>query len=336
MRAPILSLFVLLLASCTANAHVTANQPLTLIGDRLPPIRHITDMKAVADTLWFVYETEDGFGQRFLRKAVIDQDKNTLDVGPVLGKKSDGYYMAYMPYPVHGLDGNMQVVNQEDGEIFVYENESLLTRSKKFILSNSSTLPFPLSQYVQDVSMVAPDKFVFIGREPNGGTQYALKANITTAQVDTIRRIQLSPELTSWMPNAGELAYSRLHDKLAFAYRLHPIIEIFGMDGKPVKQVRICEDSFNPATLDEADFEELNPLHIVDITTTPNFIYALHWNFKYADAEDTAPTIFKIDWEGKIVDRLFNVPMPLYKIAVSDDNYIIGWSGQDFVYLPGF
>ncbi len=336
MRAPILSLFVLLLASCTANAHVTANQPLTLIGDRLPPIRHITDMKAVADTLWFVYETEDGFGQRFLRKAVIDQDKNTLDVGPVLGKKSDGYYMAYMPYPVHGLDGNMQVVNQEDGEIFVYENESLLTRSKKFILSNSSTLPFPLSQYVQDVSMVAPDKFVFIGREPNGGTQYALKANITTAQVDTIRRIQLSPELTSWMPNAGELAYSRLHDRLAFAYRLHPIIEIFGMDGKPVKQVRICEDSFNPATLDEADFEELNPLHIVDITTTPNFIYALHWNFKYADAEDTAPTIFKIDWEGKIVDRLFNVPMPLYKIAVSDDNYIIGWSGQDFVYLPGF
>ncbi len=295
MRAPILSLFVLLLASCTANAHVTANQPLTLIGDRLPPIRHITDMKAVADTLWFVYETEDGFGQRFLRKAVIDQDKNTLDVGPVLGKKSDGYYMAYMPYPVHGLDGNMQVVNQEDGEIFVYENESLLTRSKKFILSNSSTLPFPLSQYVQDVSMVAPDKFVFIGREPNGGTQYALKANITTAQVDTIRRIQLSPELTSWMPNAGELAYSRLHDRLVFAYRLHPMIEIFGMDGKPVKQVRICEDTFNPATLDEADFEELNPLHIVDITTTPNFIYALHWNFKYADAEDTAPTIFKID-----------------------------------------
>ena len=336
MRAPILSLFVLLLASCTANAHVTANQPLTLIGDRLPPIRHITDMKAVADTLWFVYETEDGFGQRFLRKAVIDQDKNTLDVGPVLGKKSDGYYMAYMPYPVHGLDGNMQVVNQEDGEIFVYENESLLTRSKKFILSNSSTLPFPLSQYVQDVSMVAPDKFVFIGREPNGGTQYALKANITTAQVDTIRRIQLSPELTSWMSNAGELAYSRLHDRLVFAYRLHPMIEIFGMDGKPVKQVRICEDTFNPATLNEAYFEDLNPLHIVDIATTPNFIYALHWNFKYADAEDTAPTIFKIDWDGNIIDRLFNVPMPLYKIAVGDDNSIIGWNGQEFILIPAF
>ncbi len=332
MRAPILSLFVLLLASCTANAHVTANQPLTLIGDRLPPIRHITDMKAVADTLWFVYETEDGFGQRFLRKAVIDQDKNTLDVGPVLGKKSDGYYMAYMPYPVHGLDGNMQVVNQEDGEIFVYENESLLTRSKKFILSNSSTLPFPLSQYVQDVSMVAPDKFVFIGREPNGGTQYALKANITTAQVDTIRRIQLSPELTSWMPNAGELAYSRLHDRLAFAYRLHPIIEIFGMDGKPVKQVRICEDTFNPATLNEADFEDLNPLHFIDITTTDNYIYALMWGCRYAEIKTNAPAIYVIDWSGNIV-KTVSIDLTLHRIASISEEQIIGWDGNQFVLI---
>ena len=332
MRAPILSLFVLLLASCTANAHVTANQPLTLIGDRLPPIRHITDMKAVADTLWFVYETEDGFGQRFLRKAVIDQDKNTLDVGPVLGKKSDGYYMAYMPYPVHGLDGNMQVVNQEDGEIFVYENESLLTRSKKFILSNSSTLPFPLSQYVQDVSMVAPDKFVFIGREPNGGTQYALKANITTAQVDTIRRIQLSPELTSWMPNAGELAYSRLHDRLAFAYRLHPIIEIFGMDGKPVKQVRICEDTFNPATLNEAEFEDLNPLHFIDITTTDNYIYALMWGCRYAEIKTNAPAIYVIDWSGNIV-KTVSIDLTLHRIASISEEQIIGWDGNQFVLI---
>lgn len=130
MRTPILSLFMLLLASCTANAHVTANQPFTLIGDSLPPIRHITDMKAVADTLWFVYETEDGFGQRFLRKAVIDQDNNTLDVGPVLGKKSDGYYKAYMPYPTIDIDGNIQVVNQEDGEIFNCVNDSVLIRTK--------------------------------------------------------------------------------------------------------------------------------------------------------------------------------------------------------------
>lgn len=336
MHKSVLSFIILLLASCSANAHVTVTQPLTLTGDSLPPIQHITDMKAVADTLWFVYETEDGFGQRFLRKAAIEQDDNTLDVGPVLGKKSDGYYMAYMPYPVYGLDGNMQVVNQEDGEIFNCVNDSILIRSKNYILSDNSAVPFPLSQYVQDISSVDSDKYVFIGREPNGGEQFAMKANVATAEIDSIRKVQLSPELTSWMPNAGELAYSKKYDRLAFAYRLHPIIEIFGMDGKLMRKVRIGQDTFNPETLDEADFEELNPIQFIDISVTPEYIYALHWNFKYTDAEDTAPTIFKIDWDGNIVDRLFNVPTPLYKIAVGNDNSIIGWNGQEFIHISAF
>lgn len=337
MKNLIIFIFALTLTSCTVNARQSADaQKLTLTGCTLPAIRHVNDMKITGDTLWFVYETEGGYGQRFLRRAIIDSKNLTLHVGPEMGHKGDGYYVSYMPYPVNNCDNTRLVVSQDDGEIYRAENDSVLSRTKKYIFSDGSSLPFPLSQYVQDVSMVAPDKFVFIGREPNGGTQYALKANITTAQVDTIRRIQLSPELTSWMPNAGELAYSRLHDKLAFAYRLHPIIEIFGMDGKPVKQVRIYEDTFNPATLNEADFEDLNPLHIVDIATTPGNIYALHWNFKYADAEDTAPTIFKIDWDGKIVDRLFNVPMPLYKIAVGGDNSIIGWNGEEFVAIHSF
>lgn len=331
MRTLTLSLFMLLLASCSANAHVITNQPLALIGDSLPPIRHITEMKAVADTLWFVYETEVGFGQRFLRKAVIDRDNNTLDVEPELGRKSDGYFIAYMPYPTIDIDGNMQVVNQEDGEIFICENDSVLIRSKNYILSSNSTVPIQLSQYVQDISSVSPHNYVFIGREPNGSEQYAMRSNTYTAEIDTIRKIQLSPELTTWLPNTGELAYSTKYDRLAFAYRLHPIIELYGMDGKLIKQVRIGQDSFNPASLEEADFEKLNPLHIVDISATPGYIYALHWNFKYANAMDTAPTIFKIDWDGKIIDRIFNVPMPLYKIAVIDDNFIIGWNGKDFI-----
>ncbi len=113
-------------------------------------------------------------------------------------------------------------------------------------------------------------------------------------------------------------------------------MEIFDLDGNLIKQVRIGKDTFEPATLDEADFEDLNRLHIVDIASTPEYIYALHWNFKYADAEVMSPTIFKIDWEGKIVDRLFNVSNPLYKIAVCDDSSIIGWNGKEFLHIPAF
>jgi hypothetical protein len=337
MKNLIIFIFALTLTSCSVSAQQSAAaQKLTLTGCTLPAIRHIIDMKITGDTIWFAYETEGGYGQRFLRRAIIDSKNHTLNVGPEMGHKGDGYYVSYMPYPVNNCDSTRLVVSQDDGEVYRVENDSVLSQTKKYIFSDGSSLPFQLSQYVQDVSMVAPDRFVFIGREPNGGTQYALKANITTAQVDTIRRIQLTPELISWMPNAGELAYSNLYDRLAFAYRLHPMIEIFGMDGKLIKQVRICEDTFNSATLKEADFEDQNPLHIVDIATTPEHIYALHWNFKYADAEDTVPTIFKIDWDGKIVDRLFNVPMPLYKIAVGDDNSIIGWNGKEFIHITSF
>lgn len=337
MKNLIIFIFALTLTSCSVSAQQSAAaQKLTLTGCTLPAIRHIIDMKITGDTIWFAYETEGGYGQRFLRRAIIDSKNHTLNVGPEMGHKGDGYYVSYMPYPVNNCDSTRLVVSQDDGEVYRVENDSVLSQTKKYIFSDGSSLPFQLSQYVQDVSMVAPDRFVFIGREPNGGTQYALKANITTAQVDTIRRIQLTPELISWMPNAGELAYSNLYDRLAFAYRLHPMIEIFGMDGKLIKQVRICEDTFNSATLKEADFEDRNPLQIVDIAATPENIYALHWNFKYADAEDTAPTIFKIDWDGKIVDRLCNVPMPLYKIAVGDDNSIIGWNGKEFIQITSF
>jgi len=333
MRLSVLSLFVMMLASCSANVSVTANQPFTLIGDNLPPIRHITEMKVTGDTLWFVYETEGGFGQRFLRKAVMDRENNTLDVGPDIGRKPDGYFMAYMPYPVNGIDGKMQAVNQEDGEIFGCENDSVLTRTKNYILSGNSSVPFPLSQYVQDISSVSDDNYVFIGREPNGGEQYAMKANISTAEIDSIQKIQISPELTSWMPNAGELAYLSTNNRLAFAYRLYPIIDIFGIDGSQIKRVQIGNNTFNPATLEEADFEELNTLHFVDIATTPDYIYALHWNCKYADAVTTAPTIYKFDWNGNIVDKIINAPTPLYKIVIDKGKDIIGWDGRNFILI---
>jgi len=293
-------------------------------------------MKVSRDTLLFVYECEDGYGQLFLRRAIIDSANNTIKISHDMGKREDGYYSSYMPYPFIADNGAIQVIGQDDCEIFSVENDTVFVRTRQYLMDGNSTVPFPLSQYVQNVYMMGPDEFVFIGREPNGGPQYALKSNITSAQVDSIRKLQISPELNAWMSNAGELTYSKAHDRLAFAYRLHPMIEIFGMDGKLVKQVRICEDTFNPATLNEADFEDLNQLHIVDITSTPEYIYALHWNYKYADAHDFAPTVFKIDWDGKIVDRLFNVPTQLYKIAVCDDNSIIGWNGKEFLHIPAF
>ncbi len=199
-------------------------------------------------------------------------------------------------------------------------------------MDGNTSVPLPLSQYVQDVYMTSPDKYVFIGREPNGGRQYAMTAD-ATSKIDTIRQINISSELQTWMPNTGEMVYSGKHNRLAFAYKLHPVIEIFDTDGKTIKSVKIGEYTFDPKTLEEADFEYINILHTVDLTCTSNYIYALHWSCRYSDASELAPTIYKIDWNGKVIDRYFNVPYPIYRIAALDDTRLIGWNGKSFVLL---
>lgn len=325
-----LSLFM----SGCANAQSTSTPvKLDVVGESLPAIRHINEMTMSGDTLFFVYESEDSYGQRLLRRAVADTKSHTLRVSPDMGKRGDGYFVSYMPYPYIADNGSVCVISQDDCEIYTIENDTAFVRSKQYLMTGNSTVPFPISQYVQDVFMTAPDKYVFVGREPKGGRQYAMKADLTTAKIDTIRQINISPVLQSWMPNAGELAYSDKYKRLAFAYKLHPIIEIFDLDGNTIKSVSIGEDTFDPKTLDEADFEALNPLHTVDLTYTTDYIYALHWNCKYSDAANFAPTIYKIGRDGNIIDRYFNLPYPLYKIAAINDTMLIGWNGDGFILI---
>jgi len=76
-----------------------------------------------------------------------------------------------MPYPFIANDSTIRVVSQDDCEIYNIENDTAFVRSKQYLMTGNSTVPFPISQYVQDVFMTAPDKYVFIGREPKGGRQ---------------------------------------------------------------------------------------------------------------------------------------------------------------------
>ncbi len=332
MKTLISLTLLLMLVGCSANAQPTSSvQTLEFTGDSLPALRHITDMKISGDTLYFVYETEDGFGQRFLRSAVIDYENAKLSIRPEIGKREDGYYVSYMPYPFFDASGNVHIVSQDDGEIYDLSDGNALTRTKKYLVSGNSTVPFPMSHYLQDVSMVSQDNYVFIGREPNGGLQYAMAANTASENVDTIRKIAISPELQSWMPNAGKLTYSGKHNRLAFAYRLHPVIEILGMDGELVKRVQIAADTFDPKLLEEADFEDLTPLHFVDISASSDYIYALYWGCMYSERETTVPCIYKIDWTGNVIAKRDLTTSPIYKIAVTDEDGIIVWNGKYFI-----
>lgn len=323
----------LFMTGCANAQSTTTTVKLEISGEPLPAIRHLTDMKVSGDTLLFVFECEDGYGQRLLRRAIIDNSDNTIKISPDMGKREDGYYASYMPYPFISDNAAIRVISQDDCEIFAVENDTAFVRTRQYLMDGNSIVPFPLSQYVQDVYMTNPDRYVFIGREPNGGRQYAMTADLTTSKIDTVRQINISPELQTWMPNAGEMVYSDKHNRLAFAYKLHPVIEIFDTDGKIIKSVIIGEDTFDPKTLEEADFEAMNSLHTADLTFTSDYIYALHWGYGYSDADKNAPTIYKIDWNGNVIDRYSNIPYPLYRIAALDDNRLIGWNGKEFIVI---
>lgn len=320
----------LIISGC-ADARSTANiTRLETAGEPLPSIRHVTDMKVAGDTLLFVFETEDGSGQRFLRRATVDQDNNTLAISSDMGKRDDGYYTSYMPYPFIAVDGSVRVIGQDDCEIYAIEYDTTFARTKQCLMDGNSAVPFPLSQYVQDVFMTAPDRYVFIGREPKGGRQFAMTADLSSAEIDTIRQISISPDLQAWMPNAGELAYSSKHNRMAFAYRLHPVIEIFGLDGLILKTVEIADATFNPATLEEADFEDSNPVHFIDISTDDDCIYALYWGHKYGETGENK--IYQFDWDGNMIAE-HTLDICISKISILDADTLLGLSRKGFVII---
>ena len=320
----------LLMSGC-ANAQPTSTTTkLHLAGEPLPAIRHMIDMKASGDTLMFVFECEDGYGQRFLRRALIDRNSNTLEVSLDMGKRKDGYYISYMPYPFVADNGTIQVIGQDDCEIYTVRNDTALCRTMQYLMDNNSSVPFPISQYAQDVFMTGSGKYVFIGREPNGGRQYAMIADLNSSEIHPVRQIGISPELQEWMPNAGEMAYSGKHGLLAFAYRLHPVIEIFGLDGTMLNTIEVSEPTFDPATLDEADFEQLNPLHFAEISATDDYIYALYRGRAYGQVGES--TIYRLDWHGNVTAR-HTIDDNISKISVIDADTLIGWTGLDFVLI---
>lgn len=103
-------------------------------------------MKISGDTLLFAYESNDGYGQRFLRRAFIDFGSNQLKTSPDVGKRDDGYYVSFMPYPVIADNGTIRVISQDDGEIYSIENDTSLVRTKHYLMDGNSTVPVSLSR----------------------------------------------------------------------------------------------------------------------------------------------------------------------------------------------
>lgn len=179
MKTLYLLTLTMLLASCAkAQPNIDAVR-LDCTGQTLPKIRHMIEMKVLSDTLFFVYECDEGFGQRILRRATIDKQNHRLVIGPEIGRRGNGSYVSFMPYPFVGEGGKMSVAGQDDGEIYKLADDSVLVRTKTNLFK--AKVPLAISQYAQDIFSVSPNKYVFIGREPAGGAQYAMSVDTSVS-----------------------------------------------------------------------------------------------------------------------------------------------------------
>lgn len=87
MKTLIIMALSLLISGCANAQSKSMCSSLDVVGTQLPAIRHMNDMKMSADTLLFVYECEGGYGQQYLRRAVVDTEKNKLSVSNDMGKE---------------------------------------------------------------------------------------------------------------------------------------------------------------------------------------------------------------------------------------------------------
>lgn len=55
----------LFMTGCANAQSTTTTEKLKIIGESLPAIGHVTDMKVSCDTLLFVFECEDGYTNGF-------------------------------------------------------------------------------------------------------------------------------------------------------------------------------------------------------------------------------------------------------------------------------
>lgn len=328
----ITSLLLLYYSAAMASSIQVSVTPLK--ADSLPDISHIIDMKAAGEKIIITYELKEGYGQRIMRDIYHDTTTNTLSFGKEYGKRDNGYYQLYMPYLIDSSDGNLQVVSQDDGELFSVGADYKLESTGRFLIGTNFNIPFPISLYLKDIQQLSTNKYIFIAREPNGGRQSIFISDIDSMAISEIRPIIANADYPTWMVNTGELAYSDKNGICAFAYRLYPKVDLFKPSGETITIHTVAEGGFDPQTVDYADMEEHNTLYFINLTQTSDYIYALYLGKKWSDINHNAGSskIYKFNHLGEIVCTI-DIPVTLHKIAALDDGQIFAWDGKKFLLI---
>lgn len=306
--------------------------------DSLPDISNVSEIRFYKDDIYITYETREGWGQQFVSRYSIDEEKVAINFEKEYFKKDNGYYQVFVPLLFTDAEGALYVSGRDEPAVYHVNSDGSAQANGDNVITNGASAPYEMVMEARQVFHNAPNEYLFIGRQPKDGIQglYLSHNDAGSVDITEVTRIVYDRAYPSWTVNFGRMTFDSGRGIGAFAFQMFPAVQFIDVtDGTNFNLVLPDTESGELIT-EGADLWEQNAVQFKDITSNSFHIYALYWGMSFAEAESLTKSgkgesrIIRFDWEGNITD-IYVLDRCISSIGVSeDDSSIICQDGKDF------
>lgn len=306
--------------------------------DSLPDISNISEIGFHKDNVYLTYEKRDGWGQLFVNRYCIDEDRMSMNFENEYFKKENGCYQIFAPLLFSDSDGSLYASGRDEPSVYNVSNDGVACPNDDYVITYGASTPYEMVMEARQIFYKAPHEYYFIGRRPKDGIQgLYLSHNIAGGvEISEVCKIVYDDAHPSWTVNFGRMAFDSSRGIGAFAFHMFPAVQfIDARSGMNFNAVFPDAESVELIT-EGADLWEQNPVQFKDVTSNSCHVYALYWGMSFAEAETRTKSgngeskIVRFDWEGNITG-IYVLDRCISSIGVSeDDSSIICQDGKNF------
>lgn len=274
--------------------------------DSMPDISILSEIRVWDNQVYLTYESKGEYGQRHIKRYIYDNDTRTLNYDKELFKKGNGYYQLFAPSLFEDDKGTLYVYDRNMPSVSAVTAEGMACSTGNHLITTSAKAPYALVQEARQAFYKSQNEYLFIGREPYGGTQALfLSRNLTDSiTIDEICKMVYDEDYPSWMINFGKAVYNHNNQIVAFAYQLYPVIQFINIKNNNVFTAVLPEVNISSIVTDGADVWEQNPVQFKDVTSNGEHLYALYWGKDFSEVHNERQSgkemskIIKYDWKA--------------------------------------
>lgn len=301
--------------------------------DSMPDIKILSEIRVRNNLVYLTYESRGEYGQRHVKQYTCNEETGTLNYDKEFFKKDNGYYQLFAPSLFEDNNGVMYVYDRDIPSISIVDADGMANSTGKHLITTSAKAPYTLVQEARQAFYKSSDEYLFIGREPYGGTQalFISHNNTDSISINEVCKIVYDEDRPSWIINFGKAAYNHENQIVAYAYQLYPVVQFIDLKNNDLYTLVLPNISTDSIVTEGTDIWEQNPVQFKDITSNKRFFYALYLGKTLSDIHNERQSgkeeskIIKFDYCGQVI-AIYTIDRCLESIGVSnDDSYIIGY-----------